>query len=400
MELREISGDSARTTTWHHATRLCTTPEQIWTLKNCVRLDLSHCRRAFCGIALAMVGMLDCFAQGFAKSLEGPIQLVGGARSYHWAPPVGRRASAQALMKPDSLPVSMQVCLPASLWDWPDDPLGSVSAKLYEFVSYVPEHPDNWGAYTATTDRLSDAYSLFLSALPQSVAVQNAQAALALPANQVQVQFPNGPRMMPDWIVTESPSGFVNNVAGKPDLASTIVIDLSGSDDSAGSGQALFSIARSKATSVPIHVGKGGVQQIKLHADAWGNIPVRPGAWFNGALVRLLGGGPYQTGFSRDKFFGNTGILRGMISGLRVGLNVSVVATMSEHAAKKLKDVAATGAIIRVGGLGYDARVLSATETNGIAELRLPASSGLLENGKPISANTPVLVGVDVSELG
>jgi hypothetical protein len=347
-----------------------------------------------------MVGMLDCFSQGLAKSLEEPIQLAGGARRNQWAPPVARRASAQALVTSASLPVSMQVCLPASLWDWPDDPLGSVSAKLYEFVSYVPERPDDWGAYAATTDRLSDAYSLFLSALRQSAAVQNAQAAIALPANQTQVQFPNGPRMMPDWIVTESPSRFVNNVAGKPDLASTIVVDLSGSDDSAGSGQALFSIARSDARSIPIHAGKGGVQQIKLHADAWGNIPVRPGAWFNGALVRLLGGGPYQTGFSREKFFGNTGILRGMMSGLRVGLNVSVVATMSKNAAKELQNVAATGTIIRVGGLGYDARVLSATESNGMSEVRLPASSGLLENGKPIAANTPVLVGVDISALG
>ncbi|WP_157764662.1 hypothetical protein [Rhodobacter sp. CZR27] len=344
--------------------------------------------------------MLSSFAQGLADGLAGPPHLDPDVPGQRWARPVGHAAPSGPPAGPAPLAVAMQVCLPASLWDWPSDSLGSVSAKLYEFVSYVPERPDDWGAYGATTDRVSDAYGLFLSALQPNATVQAAQAALAEPANQTQVQFPNGPMMMPNWTVTETPSQFVSNVAGRPDLASTIVVDLAGTSDGATSGKALFSIGRNGSAGTPVGLGKGDVRQLRLHADAWGNIPVRPGGWFNGALVGVFADGPYQAGFSRDKFFGKTGVLRGMISGLRVGLNVSVVATMSKSAASRMQTAARTGTAIRVGGLGYDAAALTVSEADGLSEVRLPATAGLSELGTPIGTETPVLVGVDVTALG
>ena len=58
---------------------------------------------------------------------------------------------------------------------------------------------------------------------------------------------------------------------------------------------------------------------------------MRPGPWFQGALVGLFANGPFQGGLAPAAFFGASGILRGLMTGLRVGLNVSVVATLARR---------------------------------------------------------------------
>ena len=141
--------------------------------------------------------------------------------------------------------------------------------------------------------------------------------------------------------------------------------------------------------------------RVELHADAWGNIPVRPGPWFQGALVGLYSNGPFRSALPRGAFFGPTGILRGMMSGLRVGLNVSVVATMSQEAAAQVEDAARDEPAIRVGGFLYDAAALAVADAaGGMRQLTLPFSAAIDAAGQPIGAATPVLVGVDVAALG
>lgn len=333
-----------------------------------------------------MPGMMDSFAQAFAEGL-GPL-------------PQPKRAAVQGAAKPPApLPVTMQLCLPAADWDWPTDPNGSVSASLYEFVSYVPQRAAGWGAYAATTTRVSDSYSAFLGALEGGPQIASALAALAAAANQTQVLFPNGPAQMPTWTVPQNPQGFVASVAGKPGLASTIVVDLSGSGGAAP-GQALFAVGTGGAADASVQLGAGEVKQVELHADAWGNIPVRPGPWFQGALVGLYSNGPFRSALPRGAFFGPTGILRGMMSGLRVGLNVSVVATMSQEAAAQVEDAARDEPAIRVGGFLYDAAALAVADTGGMRQLTLPSSAAIDAAGQPIGAATPILVGVDVAALG
>jgi hypothetical protein len=331
--------------------------------------------------------MLASFAQAFAEGFDPE--------------PRDEPAVARSSSKPPApLPVTMQLCLPAAEWDWPTDPNGSVSAPLYEFVSYVPQRADAWGAYAATTIRVSDGYSQFLAALEAGPQVTSALAALAAPANQTQVLFPNGPALMPTWTVPESPQGFVASVVGKPGLAATIVVDLSRSDDTAPSGQALFAVGTGGAADTPVQLGGGEVKRIELHADAWGNVPVRPGPWFQGALVGLFANGPFRGGLPRDAFFGTTGILRGMMTGLRVGLNVSVVATMSDDAAARVETAARDEQAIRVAGFMYDAAALTSRDIDGVRQLSLPSSAAIRATGQPIGAGTPVLVGVDVEALG
>lgn len=334
-----------------------------------------------------MPGMLASFAQAFAEGLDP-------------GPPHARAAARSAPSAPSPLPVTMQLCLPAAQWDWPTDPNGSVSASLYEFVSYVPQRAVAWGAYAATAIRVSDGYSQFLTALQAGPQAASALAALTAPANQTQVLFPNGPMEMPTWTVPQSPQGFVASVAGKPGLAETIVVDLSRSDDTSAPGQALFAVGTGGAADTPVQLGGGEVKRIELHADAWGDIPVRPGPWFQGALVGLFANGPFQGGLGRDAFFGTSGILRGMMTGLRVGLNVSVVATMSPEAAMRLQNAARDKQTIRVAGFMYDAAALASRDLDGARQLSLPSSAAIRATGQPIGAATPVLVGVDVEALG
>ena len=89
-----------------------------------------------------------------------------------------------------------------------------------------------------------------------------------------------------------------------------------------------------------------------------------------------------------------------MMSGLRVGLNVSVVATMSQEAAAQVEDAARDEPAIRVGGFLYDAAALAATDAGGMRQLTLPSSAAIDATGAPIGPATPVLVGVDVAALG
>jgi hypothetical protein len=278
-------------------------------------------------------------------------------------------------------------------------PIGTSSAALYEFCSYIPQQPSAFGPFQPSSQRLSESYALFLSALAPSQQVSLAQAALDAPANQTQVQYPNGAMKMPTWIATEDAQAFVASVSGKPGLGSTIRVDLSGGDDSSPSGPTLFSVSRPGGENVPIRLAAGEVRQLELRADAWGDIPLHPAAWFNGSLVRLFSGGPFVSGFTSDKFFGSNGILRGLLTGLRVGLNVSVVATVSDAAAAELQKAAPAGAAIRVAGLGFAAESVGATEANGISQLNLPSVAALSPAGLPIPASTPVIVGVDVAAL-
>ena len=339
--------------------------------------------------------MLMSFAQALARQLPPLPPLEGGAPAQTWAPPIGPPIPRAAPGEIAPLPVAMQVCLPAQLWNWPDDSPGSVSSVLYEFCSWVPELSSDWGRYEPSSQRLADAYALFLSALTPGPAVSGAQEALTAPANLTQVIYPNGSMMMPAWIVTQKWRDFVNGAAGRPDLAATIVVDLTGGDDDA----ALFSVGKGAAQTTPVPLAAGQVRRVEFHADAWDNVPVRPAAWFNGALVGLYSGGPFAGGLTRDRFFGPQGILRAMMTGLRVGLNVSVVATMSETGAAQVQDAARTGEAIRVVGLDYRADAMTVSEQGGMHQVRLPSSAAISAAGK-VTASTPMIVGVDVSGLG
>ncbi len=325
-----------------------------------------------------MVGMLTSFARALSQS-------------------------EPSLSTTAAVPVAMQVCVPAPLWDWPTDSIGSCSSAFYEFCSWIPKQPTNWGPFQPSAHRLSESYQLFLSALqpPPQLDSQVAEArnALAAEANLTKVLYPNGPMKMPAWIITQSAQAFSDSNAGRPGLGETIVVDLSGNDDNSNSGQTLFSAVQRNAAKVPVRLGAGEVQKLELRADAWGDIPLHPGAWFNASLVSLLSNGPFAGPFNRDQFFGNQGILRGLLTGLRVGLNVSVVATMSDAAAAEFRKAAPAGSTIMVAGLGFAAEQVNVTEKDGITKLTLPSSAALSPSGKRVAANTPVIVGVDVASL-
>ncbi|MGB6230331.1 MAG: hypothetical protein WBF53_09425 [Litorimonas sp.] len=312
-----------------------------------------------------------------------------------WAPPVGQALIAtQAAMAP--LPVSMQLCLPSPLWDWPADAPGSMSARAYEFCSYAAKRPGEWGRYEASSQRLSDAYALFLSALAPSSMATAAQAALTDATNLTQVNYGNGPKMMPDWMITQSPDAFVAASVGKPGLAATIVVDLT-RPRGTGPQEPLFSVGKG-AAAAPIMLAAGAVTRLELHADAWADVAVRPGAWFDGALVRLLSRGPFQGGLTFDSFFGPAGILRGMVTGLQVGLNVTVVATLDGRAASAIQREVAGRRPVAVAGFVYDAAGLEASTADGMETLTFPAASMVSETGTP-AANVPMIVGVGISTI-
>jgi hypothetical protein len=90
-----------------------------------------------------------------------------------------------------------------------------------------------------------------------------------------------------------------------------------------------------------------------------------------------------------------------MITGIRVGLNVSVVSSMAKAMAVRLRETAAKDGVVRVAGLSYAAKDLSfVPDTSAETEhVSFAATAAVSADGSTVPPNTPVIVGVEVAAL-
>jgi len=297
-------------------------------------------------------------------------------------------------------PQNTQMIIPTIPWDWPNDPNGSAYPRSYEFYSWMPESATPNAPYAASAIRFSDGYRSFLESLPSDPMVQRALADFQNPVNQVKI-LGGFPEQKPAWRIAQYPSEFIASVTGRSSSGYTIRVPLAQSGDQMTNAEStLFAAVLSNNSSDPVRpigFACGEAQSIDIHADAWGAIPIRPGGWYDSALPKMMQSGPFASGLSSESFFGPSGVLRCLLTGLFVGFNVSVEASVTPALAGRLQEEMKDANALRVAGFESTTTkiAIKATDGAGAADLSFSPSPPTDSNAAPGAQ----IVGVTVARL-
>jgi hypothetical protein len=209
---------------------------------------------------------------------------------------------------------------------------------------------------------------------------------------------------MPTWNVSGSPSQFLASVSGQGANPATIRVPLAMAQEAAAAQPGLLSAYPPGATSgspVTLPFAAGEVAYIDIHADAWAQILIRPGGWYNAALPALKHNGPFENGLTSATFFGESGIMNCLLTGLLVGLNVSVVASLNQRLAGEIVGHTNPSSLLRVGGFDFRAQDVSVQQSSqpGWHEVCFPASAATRADGAAIAQTQPLMVAVSVAGL-
>lgn len=289
---------------------------------------------------------------------------------------------------------TMQLLIPSTSWNWPTDANGTSSAALYDFCSWVPASNSSGLPFAPSPTRFSDGYKLFLRCLQSDELTTAARVAFQDDTFYTTVLFAgSGQPRMPAWNISQFPQTWLADVAGGSSTAGTIHVKLPAQGEPQGGtgGPTCFALVSPEGADTPIPLGAGQGQSVDIHADAWGQISVRPSGWYDGALLTLKSGGPFLTG-NANTFFGADGILRNILTGLCVALNPTITASVTADFAARLHQAQRPGSTLRVAGLHFDTFETSADTTRAEATTRLTASSA------PIQPHA-VIVGVTIASL-
>lgn len=288
----------------------------------------------------------------------------------------------------------MQLLIPSSSWNWPTDANGTSSAALYDFCSWVPASDSSGQPFTTSPTRFSDGYKLLLRCLQPDELTTSARAAFEDDAFYTTVLFAgSGQPRMPAWNISQFPQAWLASVASGSATAGTIHVELPAQGEPQGqtSEPTCFALVARDGTDTPVPLGAGPGQSVDIHAEAWGQISVRPSGWYDGALLALKSTGPFLSG-SPTTFFGPDGILRNILTGMCVALHPTITASVTTDFATRLHQAQRPGSSLRVAGLHFDRFDTSADAAGREATTRLAASSTL---DQPAA----VIVGVTVASL-
>ena len=305
--------------------------------------------------------------------------------------------SVKAVVPP---PQSTQMVVPTIPWDWPDDSNGSAYPQSYEFYSWMPESATPNVPYAASAIRFSDGYRSFLQALLPAPMAQQALNEFEKQQNQVAI-IGGFSVQKPAWRVAQYPRQFIASVSGKPPSGYTIRVPLAQlGDPTVKNDSTLFAAVLSTNSSDPVRpivFACGETQSIDIHADAWGVIPIRPGGWYNSALPKMMQFGPFTPGLSPESFFGPTGVLRCLLTGLFVGFNVTVEASVTPALAGRLQEEMKDANALRVAGFESTTTKIAIKTTDGAdaADLSFSPSPPTDSNVTPGAQ----IVGVTVARL-
>jgi len=296
----------------------------------------------------------------------------------------------------------MQQLVPSTPWDWPTDSLGTSSAALYDFCSWMPQSSLPSALYQPSTIRFSDAYQVFLSALDEDLMVETARRDYMNQQYYTQVLYSQAaPPLMPTWNVSKFPSQWVPTAS----TAGTIRVklpDLGEATDSQPEAT-VFGVRGGTEDETPVPLRPGRDQYVDIYADAWGWISIRPGGWYKSAVVEFKAKGPYKTG-NAEQFFGKDGLLRCLLTGIYVALHPSVTASVEPAFASELQDKLKIGQMLRVAGIIFDVRAVTfsglAPSVTTPVTMSASAGSALTATGTRASTSDPIMVGAAVAELG
>lgn len=294
-----------------------------------------------------------------------------------------------------SMTSTMQLLIPATSWNWPTDTNGTSSGALYDFCSWMPESASAAQPFTPSTIRFSDGYQQFLNDLRIDGSITHALEKFSDDTYYTTVLYAeSGQPRQPAWNISQFPQAWLADVSGDPSTGGTIHVTLpTAGEPGVPADTTCFGLVAPDGADRPAPLSAGPGQSVDIHADAWGQISVRPAGWYDGAFLALRSGGPFNPGITADQFFGPNGLLRNMLTGLCVALNPTVTASVTADFATRLRGAREAGSSLRVGGIRFDSFQVGTRvdPRNGTVQLTASPTS---------NSPHPVIVGAIVRRVG
>ncbi len=229
-------------------------------------------------------------------------------------------AKRKAVFQPVPLTTATQIVTPAIVWDWPTATSGSLNFEQIQLSDMMPQSMTAGDEYATSSDSYSGNYRAFLECIdvdkfPASSILENAKEMIKKPTGSpsssqckegwTMVRKAGIFRWTPIWSLSDTAQHWTSKVK-------------SGVISNAGS----FSLNLRQHTNPIVGVRENKRETIKqpdfkkvtISAEAWGQIIISPGAWYNSSLVKL--GKPCVK--DPDVFFGENGLLRGRVASFLV----------------------------------------------------------------------------------
>lgn len=237
-------------------------------------------------------------------------------------------AAAPAAAAPAPVTGMNQIILPAITWDWPVATAGSISQEQFQFSDTIPQSVQKATEYAPSAGSFSVNYRTFLEFIdagkfPVPALLNRAKSAISEPAGSAagSTNVPPGwtrvtrvgiQRWAPIWTLSRSAFDWTSKVlSGAISNPGSFVVDLR---NTAGGDEVLTRTITGTGATGPVPGADGVFRQVTISAEAWGQISIHPGSWFDSSMLAL--GRNYVP--DADTFFGPAGLLRGRVSAFLV----------------------------------------------------------------------------------
>lgn len=263
----------------------------------------------------------------------------------------------------------LQPLIPALDWDFRPVPEGTTSAAQWQLCDRMPHSCVHGAPFMSSSDSFSEGYLALLDLLVEyrnieaiRVALETARRPTAPPNASSNppgwTKVPSGSGMYewkPDWIVPVDPGMWIQGIdpqavsdasdagavppASRVGPASRADAGLSTPQErgvlAVPSSPASMDIRSKDGKHSTLLFAQGDILQMTVEAQAWGRIPIYPGAWYSSAVVAICKNGPFVRGIARERVFGPGGLLRCRVASMIVAHKPRIEMLVSNEFAER-----------------------------------------------------------------
>ncbi|NOK32785.1 hypothetical protein D7W79_18615 [Corallococcus exercitus] len=258
---------------------------------------------------------------------------------------------------------------PAMEWDWAPTGDGILGAAAYHFYDSMPASSDPDALFVSTGDSFSGNYLAFLQLLRSdfqpaltlkqtlSVAQQPQSDPASSPTPRGWTKILSASNLLqwaPDWCPAKTPQDWIQDVCSQPSPpAGSLALDPRAAfgGEVAPAASSLVQARTGTGRPVPLGFQPGELLSLNLSAQAWGRVPITPGAWYSSALMMLGRSGPFVEGRTPSQVFGPTGLLRCRVAEMVLAYKPSVQMRVSPSFASRHAATLGAATGLSVGGV-------------------------------------------------
>jgi hypothetical protein len=353
-------------------------------------------------------------APELAAALAADLDALAGTHLQQDPAPVDGPATYDAA----SLPVAgVQPMVPTMAWDWRPAVTGTTDSAQYDLLDTMPASADRTSVYLPSTSSMSGVYADVVGLLdrfPLPQRLEQVRAGLRPPCGEP-ASTPNPPgwtkvvdgagllRWRPDWTVSQTPSGWLADIADSPEEPATLrfrLRDIYGASSPAL--PRLVAVAGSGTDEIdldPLPLQAGELHTLEITARAWGRIHAQPGSWYDPAIVALSAHSTFRDGIPAAQVVGPHGILRAQVTGILVAAHPQVTLCVDGDFARRYAGRLRTADTVEVAGWTF--RAPSRNSTTGLVTLAPdPTDATLTRLTARSAASTPQIAGIYVQAPG